>query len=116
MQHKHLQFGHGFRVLLGDKHSQAAQMTLRAGETEGGSDNRHQGADQWLYVVSGTGEAFIFNIHVMGYNPENTATRAGTAASPTDFGGVEVALFFRGEAVDSASYGGRPAGPAGNME
>ena len=55
MQHKHLQFGHGFRVVLGDEHSQAAQMTLGLGETEGGPDNRHKGADQWLFVVSGTG-------------------------------------------------------------
>ncbi len=35
MQHKHLQFGHGFKVVLGDPHSQAAQMTLAPGETEG---------------------------------------------------------------------------------
>jgi mannose-6-phosphate isomerase-like protein (cupin superfamily) len=59
MQHKHLQFGHGFKVVLGDNHSQAAQMTLAPGETEGGPDNRHKGADQWLYVVSGTGVAIV---------------------------------------------------------
>ncbi len=59
MQHKHLQFGRGFRVLLGDDHSQAAQMTLGPGEIEGGPDNRHRGADQWLYVVSGEGEAIV---------------------------------------------------------
>jgi mannose-6-phosphate isomerase-like protein (cupin superfamily) len=59
MQHKHLQFGHGFKVVLGDDHSQAAQMTLAPGETEGGPDNRHQGADQWLFVVSGTGVAIV---------------------------------------------------------
>ena len=59
MQHKHLQFGHGFRVVLGDKHSQAAQMTLGPGETEGGPENRHKGADQWLYVVRGRGEAVV---------------------------------------------------------
>jgi mannose-6-phosphate isomerase-like protein (cupin superfamily) len=59
MRHKHLQFGNGFRVVLGDKHSQAAQMTLGPGATEGGPDNRHRGADQWLYVVSGTGEAVV---------------------------------------------------------
>jgi mannose-6-phosphate isomerase-like protein (cupin superfamily) len=59
MQHKHLQFGHGFRVVLGDEHSQAAQMTLAPGESEGGPDNRHQGADQWLYVVSGAGVAVV---------------------------------------------------------
>jgi len=58
-QHQHLQFGHGFRVVLGDKHSQAAQMTLAAGEIEGGPDNRHRGSDQWLYVVSGQGAALI---------------------------------------------------------
>jgi hypothetical protein len=27
-------------------------MTLGPGESEGGRDNRHQGADRWLYVVS----------------------------------------------------------------
>lgn len=59
MQHTHLQFGKGFRVLLGDSHSQAAQMTLAPGDTEGGPDNRHKGADQWLYVVSGSGVAVV---------------------------------------------------------
>jgi mannose-6-phosphate isomerase-like protein (cupin superfamily) len=59
MQHKHLQFGHGFRVVLGDDHSQAAQMALAPGESEGGPDNRHRGADQWLYVVAGTGVAVV---------------------------------------------------------
>jgi len=59
MQHKHLQFGLGFHVVLGDDHSQAAQMTLAPGVTEGGPDNRHKGADQWLFVVSGTGVAIV---------------------------------------------------------
>jgi mannose-6-phosphate isomerase-like protein (cupin superfamily) len=59
MQHKHLQFGRGFHVVLGDRHSQAAQMVLDAGQTEGGPDNRHRGADQWLFVVSGDGLAII---------------------------------------------------------
>ena len=59
MQHKQLQFGRGFHVVLGNDHSQAAQMTLPPGESEGGPDNRHQGADQWLFVVSGTGEAVV---------------------------------------------------------
>jgi mannose-6-phosphate isomerase-like protein (cupin superfamily) len=59
MHHKHLQFGRGFKVVLGDKHSQAAQMTLWPGETEGGPDNRHRGADQWLFVVGGTGTAIV---------------------------------------------------------
>jgi mannose-6-phosphate isomerase-like protein (cupin superfamily) len=59
VQHKHLQFGRGFNVVLGDEHSQAAQMTLGPGESEGGPENRHRGADQWLYVVSGTGAAVV---------------------------------------------------------
>ncbi|HYT87592.1 MAG TPA: cupin domain-containing protein [Gemmataceae bacterium] len=70
MQHKHLQFGHGFKIVLGDEHSQAAQMTLAPGETEGGPDNRHRGADQWLFVVSGTGEADV--------NGEKVPLKAGT--------------------------------------
>jgi hypothetical protein len=32
LQHKRLQFWHGFKVVLGDEHSQAAQMTLAPGE------------------------------------------------------------------------------------
>lgn len=59
IQHKQLQFGQGFRVVLGDDHSQSAQMTLAAGETEGGPANRHHGSDQWLYVISGKGLALI---------------------------------------------------------
>lgn len=34
-------------------------MVLRPGESEGGADNRHRGADQWLYVLAGTGEAQV---------------------------------------------------------
>jgi mannose-6-phosphate isomerase-like protein (cupin superfamily) len=59
VQHKSLQFGHGFKVVLGDAHAQAAQMTLAPGATEGGPENRHRGADQWLFVVSGAGEATV---------------------------------------------------------
>src|SRR4051812_35137649 len=50
-----------FRIVLGDEHSQAAQMTLGPGQSEGGPDNQHRGADQWLYVVAGTGLAIINN-------------------------------------------------------
>jgi mannose-6-phosphate isomerase-like protein (cupin superfamily) len=70
VDHKHLQFGRGFRVVLGNRRSQAAQMTLPPGETEGGPDNRHRGADQWLYVVSGSGTAIVEN--------ERVELRAGT--------------------------------------
>lgn len=59
MPHKPLRFGPGLHVVLGDEHSQAAQMSLASGDTEGGPDNRHRGADQWLFVVSGEGEAIV---------------------------------------------------------
>jgi mannose-6-phosphate isomerase-like protein (cupin superfamily) len=59
MQHKRVLFGKGFRVLFGNKRSQAARMTLAPGQTEGGPDNKHRGADQWLFVVSGVGEAVV---------------------------------------------------------
>jgi mannose-6-phosphate isomerase-like protein (cupin superfamily) len=45
-------------------------MTLAPGEAEGGPDNRHTGADQWLYVVSGSGVAVV--------EGERVELRAGT--------------------------------------
>ena len=45
-------------------------MVLRPGATEGGTDNRHRGADQWLYVAAGTGVATI--------NSHKVALRTGT--------------------------------------
>ena len=34
-------------------------MVIAPGDSEGGPDNRHRGADQWLYVLSGTGVAIV---------------------------------------------------------
>ena len=34
-------------------------MVIEPGDCEGGPDNRHRGADQWLFVVSGTGAATV---------------------------------------------------------
>lgn len=34
-------------------------MALAPGDSEGGPDNRHRGADQWLFVQSGTGVAIV---------------------------------------------------------
>jgi mannose-6-phosphate isomerase-like protein (cupin superfamily) len=56
---KQLRFGRGFRVIPGNRASQAAEMVLAPGDKEGGADNRHRGADQWLFVLSGTGEAIV---------------------------------------------------------
>jgi mannose-6-phosphate isomerase-like protein (cupin superfamily) len=59
MQRKHLRFGKGFRVALGNARSQAAEMIIAPGDSEGGPRNRHRGADQWLFVVSGSGTARV---------------------------------------------------------
>jgi mannose-6-phosphate isomerase-like protein (cupin superfamily) len=56
---KQLRFGRGFRVIPGNRSSQAAEMVLAPGDAEGGAGNRHRGADQWLFVVSGRGEAIV---------------------------------------------------------
>ena len=59
MQRKALRFGKGFRVAFGNRRGQAAEMVLPPGGREGGPGNRHRGADQWLFVVSGTGVARV---------------------------------------------------------
>ena len=59
MKRKQLSFKRGFHVAIDEKHAQAAEMTIAPGGKEGGSDNRHRGADQWLFVVSGSGEARV---------------------------------------------------------
>jgi mannose-6-phosphate isomerase-like protein (cupin superfamily) len=56
---KNLRFGRGFRVVVGNRRSQAAEMVLPPGKSEGDSDNRHRGADQWLFVESGSGVATV---------------------------------------------------------
>ncbi len=59
MKRKHLRFGIGFKPVLENGRSQAAQMVIEPGKAEGGPKNRHRGADQWLYVISGSGVAKI---------------------------------------------------------
>ena len=44
---------------MSNKRGQAASMVIPPGDCEGGPDNRHRGADQWLFVVSGTGVAIL---------------------------------------------------------
>jgi mannose-6-phosphate isomerase-like protein (cupin superfamily) len=34
-------------------------MVLKPGQSTGGDDNVHAGADQWLYVIAGRGEATV---------------------------------------------------------
>jgi mannose-6-phosphate isomerase-like protein (cupin superfamily) len=59
VKHKTLRFGRGFDVVLGNRRSQAAKMVLEPGKSEGNAHNRHAGADQWLFVVSGSGTAIV---------------------------------------------------------
>ena len=59
MKRKTLRFGKGFNVVLGTRRSQAAQMVLEPGKSEGDPTNRHEGADQWLFVVAGSGVATV---------------------------------------------------------
>ena|SRR6185312_1365009 len=70
MKRKVLRFGKGFRVSLGNRRTQAAEMVIGPGGAEGGPGNRHRGADQWLFVLSGTGKAVI--------KGKSCALRAGT--------------------------------------
>ena len=59
MRSKTLRFGKGFRVAFEVRKAQAAEMVIAPGGSEGGADNRHRGADQWLFVVSGSGVASV---------------------------------------------------------
>jgi mannose-6-phosphate isomerase-like protein (cupin superfamily) len=70
MKRHQLRLKSQFEVVLANKHSQAAEMVLAPGKSEGDSKNRHRGADQWLYVVSGTGQAVV--------NSRRYRLRAGT--------------------------------------
>ncbi len=59
MKRKKLRFGMGFRVAIGNRRSQAAEMVVKPGNGEGDPRNRHRGADQWLFVKSGRGVAIV---------------------------------------------------------
>lgn len=59
MHGKSLRFGEGFRVAFSVRKAQAAEMVIAPGDSEGDADNYHRGADQWLYVVAGTGVAIV---------------------------------------------------------
>ena len=70
MKFQKFAFDEGFRVAIGNAKAQAAEMTIPAGGREGCPDNGHRGADQWLFVVAGTGDAII--------NDETIALIAGS--------------------------------------
>lgn len=59
MEIRQLEFNSEFEVVAGNERGQAAVMVIAPGESEGGPDNRHPWSDQWLFVVSGSGEAIV---------------------------------------------------------
>jgi mannose-6-phosphate isomerase-like protein (cupin superfamily) len=59
MPRKQLSFRKGFSVALTAKRAQAATMVIAPGDSEGGPDNAHRGADQWLFVLSGSGVGIL---------------------------------------------------------
>jgi len=59
MKRKQLKMTKGFRVAFGNARGQAAEMVIAPNDAEGSPTNRHDGADQYLYVVAGTGQATI---------------------------------------------------------
>ena len=61
MRLKRLRLGKGFRVHPGNPRSQCAEMMIAPGDAEGDPGNRHRGADQWLFVIAGTGTALMKN-------------------------------------------------------
>lgn len=48
-----------FDVVAETARSQGATLILAPGDRTGGPNNRHEDSDQWLYVVSGEGEATV---------------------------------------------------------
>jgi len=70
MKREQLRFAKGFHVSIGNRRSQAAVMVIAPGDAEGDPRNRHRGADQWLFVESGTRRATI--------NKRRYALRRGT--------------------------------------
>lgn len=59
MQKKQLKLTKGFRVGIGNRRAQSAEMVIPPGDGEGGPDNEHGGADQWLFILEGTGVAKV---------------------------------------------------------
>jgi mannose-6-phosphate isomerase-like protein (cupin superfamily) len=60
MRHIHTGAHRGFfRVLASSDAAQAAMMVLKPGQSTGEKQNEHPRAEQWVYVVSGTGRARV---------------------------------------------------------
>ena len=59
MQCKQLDLDQRFKVAFGNARAEAAVMTIPPGDAEGDSQNKHEDADQWLFVLAGEGTAIV---------------------------------------------------------
>ena len=59
MKSKHLRFTEGFRIAFANTRGEAAELVISRGDHEGGPDNAHRGADQWMLVLDGVGTAIV---------------------------------------------------------
>jgi mannose-6-phosphate isomerase-like protein (cupin superfamily) len=59
MRSKHLRFTKGFRIAFANARGEAAELVIPPGDHEGGPDNAHRGADQWMLVLDGSGVAIV---------------------------------------------------------
>jgi len=59
MKSKRLHFTKGFRIAFCNARGEAAEMVVPPGDAEGGPDNAHKGADQWMLVLDGEGLAIV---------------------------------------------------------
>ena len=58
-----------FSVLAETERSQLATMSLDPDERVGDSENRHDAADQWVYVIAGSGRAVVGNNEAVPLEP-----------------------------------------------
>ena len=84
MKHKKLRFGQRFRVAIGNRRWQAAEMVIPPGGGEGDPRNRHRSANQWLFVIAGRSPA-----------PRSCASRGNVPSGKRLSQGVTLGPHFR---------------------
>jgi mannose-6-phosphate isomerase-like protein (cupin superfamily) len=59
MRHLRVPKAQAFKVLTQTRALQAAAMVLQPGASTGPVENEHRRAEQWLFVISGSGRAVV---------------------------------------------------------
>lgn len=59
MRSKQLHFTKGFRVAFANLRGEAAELVIARNDAEGGPENAHHGADEWMLILEGTGVAIV---------------------------------------------------------